>query len=150
MSEAEEYVERAEFYGVGDDDHEIKPDSTQVEGATPLPFALPCSVSEYQTDFVVHDARWRRIAAFPRTQEQGQERAEMVRDALNAYDSHRARVEAGLSLFRQLVSGHNALRMLDVFACNQAEHGPDCECFWEQCEAWAKADGLVANKEDGK
>lgn len=46
--------------------------------------------------------------------------------------------EGGLDLFRQLVRGKNALRQLDVFACNDGEHDAGCECFWEQCEAWAK------------
>lgn len=48
----------------------------------------------------------------------------------------------GLNLFRQLVSGKNKLRDLDVFACNDGEHDAGCECFWEQCEAWAKAEDL--------
>lgn len=52
---------------------------------------------------------------------------------------------AGLNLLRQLVSGKNSLRTLGVFSCNQAEHEDvDCECFWEQCEAWAKADAETA------
>lgn len=48
--------------------------------------------------------------------------------------------EVGLNLFRQLVRGSNALRDLDVFACNPGEHEPGCECFWEQCEQWAAAE----------
>ncbi len=48
--------------------------------------------------------------------------------------------QVGLNLFRQLVSGRNALRQLDVFACNDGEHDAGCECFWEQCEAWAKGE----------
>lgn len=50
------------------------------------------------------------------------------------------RLEQGLNLFRQLVSGKNALRDLHVFACNDVDHDLDCECFWEQCEAWAEID----------
>lgn len=46
----------------------------------------------------------------------------------------------GSALLRELVGGNNALRHLDVFACNRGEHDEGCECFWEQCEAWAKAD----------
>lgn len=53
--------------------------------------------------------------------------------------------ETGLVLFRQLVSGSNALRDLDVFSCNFAEHNDGCECFWEQCEAWAKADAALVD-----
>lgn len=48
--------------------------------------------------------------------------------------------DQGLNLFRQLVRGHNALRDLDVFACNGGEHEAGCECFWEQCERWAALD----------
>jgi hypothetical protein len=55
--------------------------------------------------------------------------------------------ETGLNLLRQLVGGKNALRQLDVFQCNQGEHDPDCECFWEQCEAWAKADAATPSEE---
>lgn len=51
-----------------------------------------------------------------------------------------SRDETGLNLLRQLVSGQNALRDFDVFQCNVTEHDLDCQCFWEQCEAWAKAD----------
>ena len=43
-------------------------------------------------------------------------------------------------LLRQLVSRQNALRQLDVFPCNEEAHELDCECFWEQCEAWAIQD----------
>lgn len=51
--------------------------------------------------------------------------------------------EKGLSLLRQLVSGKNALRDFDVFPCNDSTHDDNekCECFWEQCEAWAKSEG---------
>jgi hypothetical protein len=53
----------------------------------------------------------------------------------------RKETEVGLNLFRQLVSGKNGLRTLGAFPCNVAEHeSVDCECFWEQCEAWAKQD----------
>jgi hypothetical protein len=48
--------------------------------------------------------------------------------------------EIGLNLFRQLISGGNALRDLDVFPCNDPDHDLNCECFWEQCERWADAD----------
>lgn len=46
----------------------------------------------------------------------------------------------GRNLLLQLVGGKNALRQLNVFWCNDGEHAADCKCFWEQCEAWAKAD----------
>lgn len=49
----------------------------------------------------------------------------------------------GLNLFRQLVSGKNALRDLGVFACNDGEHDAGCVCFWGQCERWAEADALI-------
>lgn len=57
-------------------------------------------------------------------------------------DADKEHTETALALFRQLVTGKNALRELEAFACNEAEHDHDipCECFWEQCEAWAKAD----------
>lgn len=54
--------------------------------------------------------------------------------------AHEAHAEAGLSLFRQLVGGENALRELNVFWCNVAEHEHGCKCFWEQCEQWAAQD----------
>jgi|ERR1041384_5444714 hypothetical protein len=57
-----------------------------------------------------------------------------------------SRDETGLNLLRQLVSGQNALRDFDVFPCNVTEHDLNCECFWEQCEAWAKADAEKASE----
>lgn len=80
------------------------------------------------------------------------ETATLVASALNAYTANRDTAEAGLSLLRQLVGGsENSLRHLDVFQCNEAEHSGRCECFWEQCEAWAKADTLaLAAKGDTK
>lgn len=49
----------------------------------------------------------------------------------------------GLNLLRQLVGGKNALRQLNVFWCNHAEHDAGCKCFWEQCEAWAQRDAAT-------
>jgi hypothetical protein len=57
-------------------------------------------------------------------------------------------IETGLNLFRQLVRGKNALRVLDVFACNYGEHEEGCECFWEQCERWARGDLPVVQNQD--
>jgi hypothetical protein len=51
--------------------------------------------------------------------------------------------QLGLNLFRQLVCHGNALIQLVVFSCNVAYHNDDCKCFWEQCEAWAKADSTA-------
>lgn len=74
-------------------------------------------------------------------------------DAIAAWNS-RASVAApqgdaandavGLNLLRQLVSGGNALRQLNVFWCNYAEHDAGCKCFWEQCEVWAKQDAAAS------
>lgn len=73
-------------------------------------------------------------------------------DAITAWnarvDSRNAQVrvtdEAGLALLRELVAAKNALREFDVFSCNSKEHTDEgCKCFWEQCEAWAKADALA-------
>lgn len=56
----------------------------------------------------------------------------------------------GLNLFRQLISGSNALRDLDVFRCNDVEHDDGCKCFWEQCEAWAIADAAASRGQSGQ
>lgn len=82
------------------------------------------------------------------------QKQDLVRDAINGVngllaerDALREALESnnvGLNLLRQLVSGNNALRDLDVFACNGGEHEAGCECFWEQCEAWALADAALA------
>jgi hypothetical protein len=46
-------------------------------------------------------------------------------------EADKKHVEVALSLFRQLVSGRNALRQMDVFPCNDGGHDeePNCECF---------------------
>ena len=58
-------------------------------------------------------------------------------------------IHKGLNLFRQLCEP-NRLRDLDVFQCNCAEHDLDCECFWEQCEAWAKVDWVITELIDAR
>jgi aspartyl-tRNA synthetase len=68
------------------------------------------------------------------------ETAETVKQGAPTKGGIPVRDVIGLDLLRQLVSGQNALREMDVFACNAEGHDLRCECFWEQCEAWAKAD----------
>jgi hypothetical protein len=62
-------------------------DATPAElgGSEPTPFALPLKVDrEAYKNIVIHDAQWRRVAAFPKTRA-GLMRANQLVDAVNAH-----------------------------------------------------------------
>ena len=52
-------------------------------------FSRPLIVSEYQTTIVVHDSKWSRVAAFPKT-DAGRAKADYPAGALNKCWNHDA------------------------------------------------------------
>lgn len=93
----------------------------QVDASTPFALPLVLNDTDYEHDYVVHDAKWLRVAAFRKTQINGKARAELIVKAVNSYEAFQAMKEAlkASAYYAHQIGGYHSPRFVSFEKCTK-------------------------------